>query len=39
MFEGSWKNDLKDGFGNEEFANKNHYEGYYVKGKPEGKFL
>jgi len=36
FYEGSWKNDLRDGKGYEHFPNGNSYEGEYNKGKPHG---
>lgn len=39
VYEGQFSNDLKDGYGNELFPNKNRYEGYYSEGKPEGTIL
>ena len=36
MYEGSWQNDLKHGFGFEKFPNDCTYKGDYINGKPEG---
>jgi hypothetical protein len=38
-YEGLWHKDLKEGYGNELFPNKNRYEGFYVAGKPQGNHI
>lgn len=36
VYEGSWVNDKREGYGFERFMNGNIYEGEYFKGKVHG---
>ena len=38
-YEGSWKDDLQDGYGSEVWADGSKYEGLYKEGKKSGKGL
>ena len=36
VYEGEWKNDIKEGKGYEKYSSGNIYLGQHVMGKPEG---